>query len=48
MPKALHRTLLAQAKKKGLGHMVNGKYVLSEHGRAYVYGTLRKMEKHKH
>lgn len=38
MPKKVHKRLVKQAKKKGLK---------GERKKAYVYGTLRKIEKNK-
>jgi len=43
MPKEIERKLIEYAKKKGWVKVVKGKTVLTERGRRYVYGTLRKL-----
>lgn len=42
MPAALERRLKRQARKKGFAKKKAGGSILTERGRAYVYGTLRK------
>ena len=41
MPAALERELKKRAASKGMTQKKGGKTILTEQGRAYVYGTLR-------
>lgn len=41
MPKALEDKLIRTAKARGWGRKKKGKTILTERGRAYVYGTMR-------
>jgi len=43
MPVEIERKLIEYAKKKGWVKVVNGRTILTEKGRRYVYGTLRKL-----